>query len=459
MDESNTNRRMDLTLSQQNAKLLEAELEWLAKIIDTRLKLYLGQNADYPDVYDIKPPDLSTSQTIYSQILTHYRMNFSERLVLLLSLAPHIQPQLLDVFFVKNTNYDRGFTEFGGVKGQHHSGFIPTWETAAFLLSANDLEKRIDFLTVFSEDHFLSKYKILKRSPGQDDEPCLSEVLSLSKEYLNYFTIGTSPKPDYSIHFPAKQITTQLEWSDLVLDEHTLEEVAEIKNWIEFGDTLLNDWGMRTKIKPGFRTLFYGPPGTGKTLTATLLGKSAALDVYRIDLSMVVSKYIGETEKNLANIFDQAENKNWLLFFDEADALFGKRTKSNSSNDKHANHEISYLLQRIENFPGIIIMASNLKTDLDDAFSKHFQSMVCFPMPGVEQRKQLWKQAFSDKSMQEESLNLDEIAVKYELSGGAIINVVRYCSLKAIAGNNNSILLKDIIAGIRKEFGKEGKIV
>jgi SpoVK/Ycf46/Vps4 family AAA+-type ATPase len=221
----------------------------------------------------------------------------------------------------------------------------------------------------------------------------------------------------------------------------------------------MNDWGMNKKIKPGFRTLFYGPPGTGKTLTASLLGKSSGLDVYRIDLSMVVSKFIGETEKNLANVFDQAENKNWILFFDEADALFGKRTQTSSSNDRHANQEVSYLLQRVEDFPGVVILATNLKANLDDAFSRRFQSMIYFPIPGPEQRKRLWKQVFSEESTLEKDFDLDEIAIKYELAGGAIINVSRYSSMKALKRGSNIILKKDIIEGIRKEFGKEGKIV
>ncbi len=287
----------------------------------------------------------------------------------------------------------------------------------------------------------------------------MSGVLALSSEYLSYFTSGVSVKPDYGINFPAKRITTSLDWNDLVLDENIMDEIAEIRDWIEHGPTLMNDWGMSKKIKPGFRTLFYGPPGTGKTLTASLLGKSAGLDVYRIDLSMVVSKFIGETEKNLANVFDQAENKNWILFFDEADALFGKRTQASSSNDRHANQEVSYLLQRVEDFPGVVILATNLKANLDDAFSRRFQSMIYFPMPGPEQRRTLWKKAFSDYTVLEDNFNLDEIANKHEMAGGAIINIVRYSSMKALKRGDNRILRKDVVEGIRKEFGKDGKIV
>lgn len=137
--------------------------------------------------------------------------------------------------------------------------------------------------------------------------------------------------------------------------------------------------------------MFSGPPGTGKTLTAALLGKSTGRDVYRVDLSMVVSKYIGETEKNLSRVFDAASYKEWILFFDEGDALFGKRTEASSSNDRHANQLTGYLLQKIEDFPGTVIVATNLKSNMDEAFTRRFQNMVHFTIPGPEERLQLWK--------------------------------------------------------------------
>jgi SpoVK/Ycf46/Vps4 family AAA+-type ATPase len=243
------------------------------------------------------------------------------------------------------------------------------------------------------------------------------------------------------------------------VSDEVLDELDEIKDWIAHGSVLLNDWGLKKKIKPGYRALFFGPPGTGKTLTACLLGKFSNMDVYRIDLSMIVSKYIGETEKNLGKVFDQAMNKNWIWFFDEADALFGKRTQTSSSNDRFANQEVSYLLQKIEDFPGIIVLATNLKANLDDAFSRRFQNMVYFTMPDAKQREILWSKAFSNKSSFEKNVHLEEIADKYEIAGGSIINVVRYCSLKALKRNDTFIKKIDIINGIKKEFLKEGKTI
>lgn len=171
----------------------------------------------------------------------------------------------------------------------------------------------------------------------------------------------------------AKKITTTQSWDDLVLDGEVIKQLEEVMSWIKRG----ND----NKLKSGYRCLFYGPFGNGKTLSAGLLGKATGRDVYRIDLSMVISKYIGETEKNISKIFDRAENKNWILFFDEADALFGKRTSIRDAHDKYANQEISYLLQRIEEFNGVVILSTNLKTNIDRAFLRRLRSIIQFPIP------------------------------------------------------------------------------
>ena len=221
----------------------------------------------------------------------------------------------------------------------------------------------------------------------------------------------------------------------------------------------MNNWGFNKKLKPGYKSLFYGPPGTGKTLVACLIGKLCGMDVYKIDLSMVVSKYIGETEKNLEQVFKMAENKNWVLFFDEADALFGKRSGVSSSNDRYANQETAYLLQRIEDFDGVVILATNLKNNIDEAFARRFQSLIYFPVPQQEERFRLWEQSFSPSTVLEEGLNLKQLARKYELSGGMIMNVIRYCSLMALKRNENIIRLADAERGIQKEMIKEGRVI
>ena len=440
----------------KNAQALRKELQWLDLIIKTRFQLYFDKESEYSSVLEHKPPVFSDTEGCYAEFINKYKLSFPQRMVLILGLAPHIKPEVLDNFYTRNTALDKRYTQFGGAASMAHTGFIPTVETAYFLFAGDDLEARFLLSTVFDVDQPLLKEGVLRVEAIKEKEPFQSGKINISQEYIEYFTIGVARKPDFSAEFPAKLITTELEWEELVLHAHTRQYIREILDWIEYSPTMMNGWGMKRKIKPGYRSLFYGPPGTGKTLTASLLGKMTKRDVYRIDLSMIISKYIGETEKNLARVFDKAENKDWILFFDEADALFGKRTEIQNSHDRFANQDVAYLLQRIEDFPGLVILASNLKENIDDAFTRRFQSVIYFPMPSIEERWQIWKQAFSDHSHLHDKVNLREIAEKHVLSGALIMNAVHYSSIRALKRGEDTITLDDLEAGIKREFHKDG---
>ena len=442
---------------QANASALDHEIDWFSQVLEARICLYFGQSCEYADIYDIAPPVLTPDSSELARLVYEYSMGFEERIVFILAMLPHIQPQALDTLFIRNKNLDRGYTEFGGWRGKSHSGFMPTCETAAFILAGNDLARRFKVTRLFDEDHFFHQAGILYIDRQNAEEPLFSGALSLRSEFLSRCTTGRWHKPDYSIDFPAKRITTKLDWNDLVLAPQVMEELDNIKTWIAHSATIMDAWELNKTIKPGYRSLFYGPPGTGKTLTATLIGAEVGADVYRIDLSMVISKYIGETEKNLANVFDQAENKQWILFFDEADALFGKRTQTSSSNDRYANQEISYLLQRIEDFPGVVILATNLKANIDEAFARRFQSLVYFPMPDSDQRHRLWKNTLNGKACLDKGIDLFSLATQYELTGGAITNVVRYGAIAAMKRTQQIIYQDDLLTGVVKELRKEGK--
>jgi hypothetical protein len=441
----------------KNAQTLERELYWLAQVIDTRFKLYFNMECEHESIFALDPPPMNEDPSVYARVVRHFQMTFQERIVLILSLVPHIRPQVLDIFFTKNDNYDRIYTEFGGLKGKYHSGFLPTGETASFILAGNSIAERINILEMFRPEHFFARHNILKLDLHRGSEPVLSSGLQISEEYLMMLTRGTAYKPDFSTSFPAKLLSTRQDWADLVLDPHVLGEISEIAGWVKHQDTIMNEWGLSRMLKRGYRALFYGPPGTGKTLTACLLGKTLNLDVYRVDLSQVVSKYIGETEKNMANIFDQAENKNWILFFDEADALFGKRTGTSDSKDRHANQEVAYLLQRVEDYSGIIILATNLKANMDIAFTRRFQSIIYFPAPNYEQRLKLWRNTFEGNMKLSNDVDFEHLASEYKITGGSIINILRYCSLSALERGSNAVAMEDIEEGIKKEMRKEGK--
>jgi AAA+ superfamily predicted ATPase len=440
------------------AVLLE-EVAWLQSVIDQAIKTYLMHEGHENNWQDIPMPDLNEIDCSYSNAIMGWELNNYSRLALVLAIAPHVKPEILDVFLSKNQIYDKGFTEFGGVIDKNHSGFLPTGQTLSFLISAGDPLLKVEALKIFEKDSMLIKNQVISLSETESYIPNLNGILSVEENWIHYFLVGTKVESQNSTVFPAQKITTNMNWEDVVLDHLVMEQVQEINKWLTHGETLMKDWGLFKKIKQGYKVLFCGPPGTGKTLTATLIGKAAQRDVYQVDLSMVVSKYIGETEKNLAKIFDTAANKDWILFFDEADALFGKRTAANTSNDRHANQQTAYLLQKIEDFPGVVILASNLRANMDDAFTRRFQSIVNFKMPSVSERYQLWQNAFDGVCGLHDEVDLHQISEHYELAGGSIINVLRHCALSAISRGDTLVNKHELLAGIKKEYRKENKTI
>lgn len=447
------------TAVQQNAKVLTRELAWLSQVIAVRVALYFGHDTPYRTIEDLPAPDLTASGGSYATFVEQYGLNTAERLVLILALVPHLKPGVLDILSSKNQDYDRRYSEFGGLFVEGHSGFIPTVETVLFILAGDDIAKRMRYQYLFRPDHVLTHNRVIARQTRKRGMPRGSGVWMVSEEYVDYLISGQPYEAAYSEDFPAQRIRTRLEWEDLVLAKPTARSLQEIRNWVVYGSVVMDDLGLSKRLKPGYKSLFYGPPGTGKTVTAAVIGKSTQKPVYKVDLSMVVSKYIGETEKNLAKVFDQAERQDWILFFDEADSLFGKRTQVNSANDRFGNQEIGYLLQRIEDFPGVAILASNLKDNIDEAFTRRFQSMVEFRMPGVNERHKLWQQSFSEKLPLDPAIDLWTIAAQYELSGGLMMNVVRKATLRAVTRQQPTISKRELEDAIRQELQKEGIIL
>lgn len=434
---------------------VEKQMEWLSNVIDTRLKLYFGHEPSWAEIEDV--PDEQSDW--YTTFFKKQPLSFADKVMLWLSMAPVLKPQLLDFFYVKNQDIDNRFSEFGAFKAAQLNGLVPTMDTLLFILSGDDLQKRIFYLNHFGRDHFLFSSHLIQLESPSPAEPFTASVIVAAEDLIEIILRGKEYAPEFSHSFPAKRLTTEQNWDELVLEKKTLVHIEEIRTWIEVGNEMLNAFDLRSKLKPGYRSLFFGPPGTGKTFTAALLGKYTGYDVYRIDLSLIISKYIGETEKNLTKIFDRAEHKKWILFFDEADALFGKRTQVKDSHDRYANQEVSFLLQRVEDYSGLVILATNLKSNIDEAFARRFQSIIDFHMPSVKERLLIWQKTFSQKTKFADDVDLNLISADFEISGGSITNVVRYCSLLAIKRENRIIHHADIIEGIRREFLKEGKTI
>ena len=437
---------------------IQQELNWLSDVILMRLRTYFKQDNSGLDIYSIKPPMAGDQQGAYASFIITNGFGFEERVALALCLSPFIMPQLMDCFCIKNNDTGLRFAEFGCVERPGGSVLIPSLDTVLFVLSAGDIEKRIQLASYFCSKDFYVKNCFVKDPSQKDIGDFSSWLLHPSEELIAQLLLEKPFQPHFSEDFPASMIQTGRCWEELVLDQSTMKQIEELLLWAKYGERMRQDWALESKIKPGFKALFYGPPGSGKTMTATLLGKATGRDVYRIDLSMLVSKYIGETEKNLSKVFDMAEGKQWILFFDEADALFGKRTGIKDAHDRYANQEIAYLLQRIEDYSGLLILSTNLRANIDDAFSRRFQSIIRFNMPDSSQRLRLWRESFSSRCKLGSDVSLEEISSLYEMSGGSIINVVQYCSVLAYSRGDSTIRKEDILEGIRKEFLKEGKI-
>ncbi len=434
--------------------LLDKYLKYLEQYAEQRLQLHFNGNAKETDKTLIAFPNANDEIGLF---VKNYKLDTAEIILLLTALAPHIYPVFFDNILQKYLQSPGDFPQFGGVRGKNHRGFLPTGETVLFLLAGDDTKKRVAYFdTILNSKLFQNDIVYLESVP--DAEPIFSGKLSLAPEYVDLFLRGKIIAPKFSMEFPAELLNTELNWEDIVLHPNTQKQIDELQTWVKYNNILMEEWGMNKKLKPGYRALFYGPPGTGKTLAASLLGKYTGKDVYRIDLSMIISKYIGETEKNLSKLFAKASDKNWILFFDEADALFGKRTNVRDAHDKYANQEVSYLLQRIETFNGLVILATNFKSNIDDAFIRRFQSVIHFAMPSVAERLSIWGKSKPQNIQWHKDVVLNNIAKKYEITGASIMNVIQYCCLLALEQNVKYINEAMLITGIKREFLKEGKV-
>lgn len=441
-----------------NVRQLEHELTWISALITRRVQEVLFEQDHVPDLMLESMQDLAMDGSPYADFVGSLGLIPAERVLVMLAVLPYLRPSVLDAFLVHHSN-EAPVTDFGGARGHTHKGFLPTVETALFLIAGRNLNTRIQVLQLVKADRPLFSGKWLRLEAGSALEPYASSMLVPSRELIEFLTIGHMGEPEFGASFPAQKLESGRDWEDLILPHETMSEVQDILSWIEHEHTVMTDWGLGSKVMPGFRALFFGPPGTGKTFTATLLGKATDREVYRIDLSMVVSKYIGETEKNLRNVFDKAESRKWILFFDEADALFGKRTDISDSKDRYANQEVSYLLQRVETFDGVVILATNSRDNLDKAFTRRFQTVVNFPMPASAERLRIWRAAIPPIWELDPKVNIAALADKYELAGGSIMNVVRHCALRAARRGGVKIFEEDLLDGIRKEFRKSGRIL
>lgn len=258
----------------------------------------------------------------------------------------------------------------------------------------------------------------------------------------------------------ARKIVPRYTWEDIVLPADQLCLLREIVATVHGRPKVLDEWGVGRKLAPnrGLSALFAGPPGTGKTMAAEVIAAELGLDLYKIDLSTVVSKYIGETEKNLERIFHEAETSNAILFFDEADALFGKRSEVRDSHDRYANIEISYLLQRMEAYDGVTILATNLRANLDEAFTRRLQFAVEFPFPEQSDRLRIWHTLFPSSLPMNSQLDFKWLAERFKIAGGNIRNIIVSAAYLA-AADGQVVTMEHLLHGTRRELQKMGRLI
>ncbi|OKP75649.1 AAA family ATPase [Paenibacillus sp. P3E] len=256
----------------------------------------------------------------------------------------------------------------------------------------------------------------------------------------------------------ATKIRAMYTWDMLVLPGEQLSQLREICHQVKYRSLVYGEWGFagRLSLGRGLNILFSGPPGSGKTMAAEVIATELNLEIYKIDVSQIVSKYIGETEKNLSRIFDEAETSNAILFFDEADALFGKRSEVKDAHDRYANVEISYLLQKMEEYTGIVILATNLNQNLDDAFARRLHFKLEFPFPEENQRAQIWRGMFPAGAPLDPDMDYDFMAEKFILAGGNIKNIALNAAFYA-AHEGCAIGMKQIMLAAKREYLKLGK--
>ncbi len=257
----------------------------------------------------------------------------------------------------------------------------------------------------------------------------------------------------------AARLAPGFRWDDLVLPERQREVLRSISAYLRHRDRVLSEWGYERTVArtQGLKVLFAGESGTGKTMAAQVLAAELGLELFRVDLATVVSKYIGETEKNLERIFRAAEGSNAILFFDEADALFGKRSEVSDSHDRYANIEVAYLLQSMEQYPGAVILATNFRRNIDDAFIRRLDFVIDFPFPEADDRRRIWELLLPAEAPVAGDVDLDFLATQFKLSGGAIRN----CSLAAAfqaADEGDEIAMRHLVRAVALEYGKQGRL-
>ncbi len=453
---SGFDHREDKDFIVANVLAINSGIKWLQHLIKERMNaLIKGESVLAEESKISELPDFN-KKTMIQKLLDEYGNSEIEIVLVLLSFASWFRPVSLSDMVVLAPGSDMRFVEPGGMYRKSNSRFIPTLQTAVFLLAGTDSILQGYYHTILCSHKFFREGILHLRTLNSVDSFPMEQIIEPDIGYYHYLINGKKPRMDVSPDFPASLLQTNKTIDDLILKPTTKAQLDIIMNYAKVKEKLFKKEGVNEKISQGFLALLYGPPGTGKTFSVAVLSKQLGVEAYRVDLSRIVSKYIGETEKNLEKVFTRFEDKNCILMFDEADALFGKRTEVKDAKDRFANQEVAYLLQRIETFPGLVILCSNYNQNLDTAFKRRILTSIFYAQPDKDEREILWRRSLpSCFSFEDYELPM-KLANSYSLTGANIGNVVKLWCIQAESKGEAVLTMAGVEPFIHMEMNKEG---
>lgn len=376
----------------------------------------------------------------FGQVVAACRLQVPEALILAAALAEEV---------------DEGFVT-AYQKLTPRPGSVGLTGEVARTLCANSFEGRAHVSTLLGPGAPLRRASLVEIEPSPHGT--LAGRLRVEDDLLAW-VLGRAPVAQTpSSDFPAAPLDTVHSLEDVIVSGRVARKLRELVARIQLQERVVRDWGFahRHDNVQGLLALFHGPPGTGKTMAAAALAKTLGMPAFRVDLSALVSKYIGETEKHLARVFDRAARQRCILLFDEADAVFGQRTEVSDSHDRYANQEVSYLLSRVESHPGVVLLTTNLLANIDDAFQRRIQLVVEFPEPGVGERIRLWESVVPPELPLAPELDFQSLAEQFSLTGAQIRDATLDAAYRA-AGDGQVVTEPHLMAGIRRQYEKAGR--
>ncbi|EAY28979.1 ATP-binding protein [Microscilla marina] len=489
----------DSTSFEENYQLLQQELTWVGNVFQRQLQanaaillesnsladqitaeegwklaevgepltdeeiaqLYRRYGQSDTPIEPIPMPDLNQGTGAYAEFIRKFDFDQTERLVLALALYPHVLPDVLD-HWVKTLKDN--IAQLPGNIGLAYPHFLPTGKTALFLLAGFDYQQQLLLQhQLFTPSHPFAQAGIITLGKVSADEPAINGTLVVAPEYLHLLTSGKPYRPALSHQFPAKQLTTQQSWEDYVLPPGTQAQVDELLAWTTHYYKLRAHPSFGTDSK-GYKCLLYGPSGTGKTMLGRLLAQKTEREVWRIDISQMVSKFVGETSKKIRQVFDTARHYDHILFCDEGEGLFSNRSAyASTAQDTYVNQEVGYLLQAMEDYPGILLVATNNLQNIDQAFMRRFNTSIQFRYPNKACLLKLWQKAlapfelapgidlpFIAHTQAQASLSPNE-ARSQPVTGAQIMAVKDFLGIMALKRNHWKVTPEDLLEALQQK--------